>query len=69
MTSPRLTPPDGCLSVVMPCYNEAKTLHEVATSVLDNPLTGELIIVDDGSRDDTLQIARSFRDSRVRVFS
>lgn len=61
--------PPRCLSVVMPCFNEEKTLHEVVSRVLDNPLTGELVIVDDGSTDGTLAIARSFDDERVRVYA
>jgi 2-polyprenyl-3-methyl-5-hydroxy-6-metoxy-1,4-benzoquinol methylase len=69
MSTPSVAAPRACLSVVMPCFNEQKTLHEVATRVLDNPLTGELIIVDDGSTDDTLEIARSFTDPRVKVFA
>ena len=52
----------GSLSVVMPCYNEEATLAEVVERVLASPFTGELIIVDDGSADRTLAIAREVRD-------
>src|ERR1039458_7640952 len=58
-----------CLSVVMPCYNEAATIEEVAARVLASPYTAELIIVDDGSTDGTLELARGFSDPRVRVLS
>ena len=58
-----------CLSVVMPCYNEAATIERVALNVLASPLTAELIIVDDGSTDETLAIARSLQDERVRVIA
>ena len=34
-----------CLSVVMPCYNEAGTVREIVKRVLDNHNTAELIIV------------------------
>ena len=30
------------ISIVMPCFNEEKTLHEVVSRVLENRLTGEL---------------------------
>jgi 2-polyprenyl-3-methyl-5-hydroxy-6-metoxy-1,4-benzoquinol methylase len=53
----------------MPCYNEETTLKIVVDRVLDSPCTGELIIVDDGSTDETLAIARSLTDPRVRVFA
>ena len=55
------------LSVVMPCFNEEATIAEVAERVLRSPYTAELIIVDDGSTDDTLAIARKIDDPRVRI--
>ena len=58
-----------CLSVVMPCYNEAATILQVANQVLASPFTHELIIVDDASTDGTSALARSISDPRVRVLS
>jgi len=57
----------ACLSVVMPCYNESKTLNLIVERVLQSPFTFELIIVDDGSTDNTLQLAQAFDDPRVTV--
>ena len=57
-----------CLSVVMPCYNEAATVKVVVDRVLESPFVRELVIVDDGSSDGTVEIVRSLRDPRVRVF-
>jgi SAM-dependent methyltransferase len=59
----------GCLSVVMPCFNEAATILPVTGRVLSSPYTAELIIVDDGSTDGTLELARSVSDARIRVLS
>jgi len=56
-----------CLSVVMPSYNEESTLKTVAEQVLASPYTRELIIVDDGSTDATVEQARSLSDPRVTV--
>jgi glycosyltransferase involved in cell wall biosynthesis len=50
------------LSIVIPCFNEESTLkHCVAKvrAIADSHLSLEIIIVDDGSRDQSLQIARS----------
>ena len=67
--TPDVLAPPRCLSVVMPCFNEAATLLTVAKRVLESPVTGELIIVDDASTDGTLQLARSIDDPRVLVLS
>jgi glycosyltransferase involved in cell wall biosynthesis len=62
-----MTPPEPCLSVVMPCYNEVGTIHEVVERVLASPFTRELIVVDDGSTDGTRERLATFDDPRVRV--
>jgi glycosyltransferase involved in cell wall biosynthesis len=56
-----------CLSVVMPAFNEEATVAAAAERVLASPWCAELIVVDDGSSDDTLQIAKELaaRDPRV----
>jgi len=50
------------LSIIIPCYNEERTLQECVHRVLaiqDQTLALELIIVDDCSKDKSLEIARS----------
>lgn len=56
-----------CLSVVMPCYNEAATIQEILKRVLASEWVAEVIVVDDGSSDATLSLARAVGDERVRV--
>ena len=51
------------VSIIIPAFNEEKTLAKTIDSVLglnypENKL--EIIIVNDGSKDDTLKIAKSF---------
>ena len=60
----------GVLSVMMPVYNEERTLETIIAHVLDRPEVGELIAVDDGSSDRSLEILSGVakRDPRVRVF-
>jgi len=58
------------LSVVSPMYNSGKYLAEMIESILAQSMGElELVLSDDGSTDDTLEIADAFaaRDPRVRV--
>ena len=58
------------VAVVIPAYNAAETLAETLESVLNQTHTAlEIVVVDDGSTDNTRSIAEAFaeRDSRVRV--
>jgi glycosyltransferase involved in cell wall biosynthesis len=57
-----------CLSVVMPSYNEAATLETVIRQVLASPYVQELIVVDDGSTDETVAIVGGIADPRIRLF-
>jgi glycosyltransferase involved in cell wall biosynthesis len=56
------------VSVVMPAYNEEKYIAEAIKSVLNQTYQNfELIIVNDGSKDKTMEIAKSFTDERINV--
>ena len=68
MTTDRPTP-SSVLSVVMPCFNEEATAKEILDRVLESPLVGEVIAVDDGSTDRTLDILSSYADPRLRVLA
>jgi len=61
------------LSIVIPAYNEEATIETLLQAVLDAPLLDgverELVVVDDGSSDDTVKRVQSFASSgRVRIF-
>ena len=53
--------------VVMPAYNAAKTLVETHREVLDQGVVDEVILVDDRSRDETVEIARNLPNTLVHV--
>jgi cellulose synthase/poly-beta-1,6-N-acetylglucosamine synthase-like glycosyltransferase len=56
------------LSVLIPAYNEEKVLARTLESVIEATYPGkEVILVDDGSTDRTLQIARDFTNRGVKV--
>jgi len=63
--------PVACLGVVMPVYNEEKTIHLIVERVLARPEVGELVMVNDCSKDGTWQrmqeIAKT--DPRIRIFT
>jgi glycosyltransferase involved in cell wall biosynthesis len=54
------------ITVLMPTYNAAKYIAEAITSVLQQTYTDfELLIVNDGSTDETVAIINSFKDDRI----
>lgn len=58
------------ISVILPVHNGAAYLHEAIASVLAQTYGDfELIVIDDGSVDDSVAIVLSFPDDRIRLIS
>ena len=65
------------LSVLIPAYNEARTIHQILDKVLEVELAGgitkELIIVNDCSRDETEQVVNGYikqhPEADIRLFN
>ena len=56
----------GLVSIIMPTYNRAGIIGEAIASALAQSYKNiELIIVDDGSQDQTASVVESFRDERI----
>jgi glycosyltransferase involved in cell wall biosynthesis len=48
--------PRRCLSVAVPCFDEADTVATLVATVLASPWTAQVIVVDDGSTDGTAKV-------------
>ena len=58
----------GLVSIMMPAYNAATYIALAIDSVLAQEYTSwELLVVDDGSTDQTGEIVSSFRNDRIRL--
>jgi glycosyltransferase involved in cell wall biosynthesis len=58
------------ITVLMPAYNAAKYISPAIISVLKQSFSNfELLIINDGSCDETEQIARSFADERIKIIN
>ncbi len=57
------------VSVCMPTYNGEEFVVEAVASVLAQSFSDfDLLVVDDGSHDATVDLVRSFADPRIRIF-
>ena len=60
------------ISIIVPVYNGEKYLEQCISSIAGQSYRDlEILLVDDGSRDDSLAICRKLaeKDSRIRVIS
>lgn len=56
------------LSVIIPCYNEKKTIKKIIDKIFLQKINLEIILVDDGSDDGTVNIIKNYKsDSRVKI--
>jgi hypothetical protein len=56
------------ITVLMPAYNAGKYIREAITSVLEQTHCDfELMIINDGSTDDTVSVIMSFNDPRISI--
>lgn len=58
------------VSIIVPVYNSGSTLKETIDSVLTQTFTNwELILVNDGSIDNSLEVINNYNDTRIQVFT
>lgn len=58
------------VSIIMPTYNRRNIIKKAIDSVLNQTYTNfELLIIDDGSDDNTVEFLNSFKDDRIIILS
>ena len=58
------------ISVVIPVFNGERTIQETIESILNQTFSDfEIIVINDGSEDSTLQIVSNISDSRLRILT
>lgn len=58
----------GAITVIIPTYNAAETVERALRSVLAQDLPQlEILIIDDASSDDTLQLVEAIDDERIHI--
>ena len=55
------------ISIIIPAYNEADKIKDTLESIIDISEINEIIVVDDGSSDNTVQIASSVKNTKIKV--
>lgn len=59
----------SAISVIMPVHNAEKFVGQAIQSILNQSFTNfEFLIIDDDSSDNSLEIIKSFNDSRIHLF-
>ncbi|MBE8713678.1 glycosyltransferase family 2 protein [Sphingobacterium hungaricum] len=61
---------NALVTIFIPVYNAEKYVHAAIKSILEQSFTDfELLIINDGSTDNSLKIIESFDDPRIRIIS
>ena len=57
------------LSVIVPCFNEEKTINTLLSAVKKSKIEDlEIIVIDDFSNDGTREILKNIDDEQIKVF-
>lgn len=63
-------PKSELVSIILPVYNAGKYISEAIESIINQTYQNlQIIIIDDGSTDNSLEIINSFKDKRINVIS
>lgn len=58
------------ISVIIPAYNEEKRIGKCLESIINQTYKNiEILVIDDGSKDNTVKVINGYKDKRIRVIS
>lgn len=58
------------ISIIIPVYNQSKYVGKCIESVIDQTYTNiEIIVINDGSTDNSLEIIKKYNDKRIKVIN
>ena len=58
------------ISVIVPMYNASRFIKKCIASILNQTYKNfELLIINDGSTDDSLKICNKFKDQRIKIIN
>ena len=56
------------ISIIIPMHNSSKHIEECIESVINQTYKNiEIIVVDDASKDNCLELVRSIKDNRIKI--
>lgn len=56
------------VTVILPCYNSGKSIANAISSIINQTfINWELIVVDDASTDESVQVLNGFKDERIKL--
>ena len=58
---------DAKLTLVMPAFNEVKTIEETIKKVVSLDFVNQLVVVDDGSTDGTREILKNLNNEKIKI--
>ena len=58
------------ISILLPVFNDEEFISRCISSILENSYTNyELVIINDGSTDNSPEIINQFKDSRIKLYN
>ena len=55
------------LSIIIPFYNEEKSINEVANKLISTFSKSKLVFIDDGSTDKSLEYIKKIKNKNIKI--